>query len=105
MAAAGGEARREGEARKEVVKKPPIETASWCYRDKEDDVHHDFAWTITNFSRKINMVPNGEYIESDKFSVTAHGMDLEWQLCLYPRCEYTCHLPPATCHLPPDTSA
>lgn len=30
------------------------------------------------------MVPNGEYIESDKFSVTAHGMDLEWQLCLYP---------------------
>ena len=69
--------------------------------DKEDDVHHDFAWTITNFSRKINMVPNGEYIESDKvieansiilrvyniyqFSVTAHGMDLEWQLCLYPR--------------------
>jgi hypothetical protein len=29
-------------------------------------------------------VPNGEYIESDKFSVTAHGMDLEWQLCLYP---------------------
>jgi len=66
------------------VKKPPIETASWCYRDKEDDVHHDFAWTITNFSRKINMVPNGEYIESDKFFVTAHGMDLEWQLCLYP---------------------
>ena len=49
-------------------------------RDKEDDVHHDFAWTITNFSRKINVVPNGEYIESDKFSVTAHGMDLEWQV-------------------------
>lgn len=71
--------------KKEVpVKKPPIETASWCYRDKEDDVHHDFAWTITNFSRKINVVPNGEYIESDKFSVSAHGMDLEWQLCLYP---------------------
>jgi len=65
-------------------KKPPIETASWCYRDKEEDVHHDFAWTITNFSRKINGVPNGEYIESDKFSVSAHGMDLEWQLCLYP---------------------
>ena len=62
------------------VKKPPIETASWCYRDKEDDVHHDFAWTITNFSRKINVVPNGEYIESDKFSVSAHGMDLEWQV-------------------------
>ena len=76
--------------KKELVKKPPIETASWCYRgdhcpasmhfrefnenislsDKEDDVHHDFAWTITNFSRKINMVPNGEYIESDK--VLAH---------------------------------
>ena len=35
-------------------------------------------------SRKVNGVPNGEYIESDKFSVTAHGMDLEWQLCLYP---------------------
>jgi len=70
---------------KEVsVKKPPIETASWCYRDKEEDVHHDFAWTITNFSRKISVMPNGEYIESDKFSVTAHGMDLEWQLCLYP---------------------
>lgn len=65
-------------------KKPPIETASWCYRDKEEDVHHDFAWTITNFSRKINGVPNGEYIESDKFNVSAHGMDLEWQLCLYP---------------------
>ena len=26
----------------------------------------------------------GEYIESDKFFVSAHGMDLEWQLCLYP---------------------
>ena len=65
------------------VKKPPIETASWCYRDKEDDVHHDFAWTITNFSRKINVVPNGEYIESDKFFVSAHGMDLEWQVLIY----------------------
>ena len=43
-----------------VVKKPPIETASWCFRDKEDDVHHDFAWTITNFSRKVNMIPNCE---------------------------------------------
>jgi len=75
------------EGRKEApppVKKPPIETASWCYRDKEDDVHHDFAWTITNFSRKTNVVPNGEYIESDKFFVSAHGMELEWQLCLYP---------------------
>ena len=49
------------EARKEPVnRKPPIETASWCYRDKEDDVHHDFAWTITNFSRKINVVPNSK---------------------------------------------
>jgi len=65
-------------------KKPPIETASWCYRDKEADVLHDFAWTITNFSRKINGVQNGDYIESDKFNVSAHGMDLEWQLCLYP---------------------
>ena len=55
-------------AKKELVRKPPIETASWCYRDKEDDVHHDFAWTITNFSRKINVVPNsecccGQYVE------------------------------------------
>ena len=41
-------------------RKPPIETASWCYRDKEEDVHHDFAWTITNFSRKINVVPNSK---------------------------------------------
>ena len=50
-------------AKKELVRKPPIETASWCYRDKEDDVHHDFAWTITNFSRKINVVPNSEWCE------------------------------------------
>ena len=71
-------------AKDAAAKKPPIETASWCFRDKEEDVHHDFAWTITNFSRKINLVPNGEYIESDKFFVSAHGMDLEWQLCLYP---------------------
>ena len=48
-------------AKNAVVKKPPIETASWCFRDKEEDVHHDFAWTITNFSRKINLVPNGEW--------------------------------------------
>ena len=47
-------------AKEAAVKKPPIETASWCFRDKEEDVHHDFAWTITNFSRKINLVPNGE---------------------------------------------
>ena len=46
------------------AKKPPIETASWCYRDKEDDVHHDFAWTITNFSRKINVVPNSKFTTS-----------------------------------------
>ena len=88
------------EGKEVIVKKPPIETASWCFRDKEEDVHHDFAWTITNFSRKINLIPNGEssnsceaesycmmsgeYIESDKFFVSAHGMDLEWQLCLYP---------------------
>ena len=38
-------------AKKELVRKPPIETASWCYRDKED-----------------------------KFFVTVHGMELEWQL-------------------------
>ena len=56
-AAAGGE----NSEKKDPAKKPPIETASWCYRDKEDDVHHDFAWTITNFSRKINVVPNSEY--------------------------------------------
>ena len=49
----------------------------------EDDVHHDFTWTITNFSRKISVVPNGEYIESDKFSTTAHGRDLEWLIYLY----------------------
>ena len=54
-----------------------------CYRDKEDDVQDDFAWTITNLSRKISVVPNGEYIESDKFSTTASGRDLEWLLCLY----------------------
>ena len=88
------------EGKEVIVKKPPIETASWCFRDKEEDVHHDFAWTITNFSRKINLITNGEsstsylaeiywtmsgeYIESDKFFVSAHGMDLEWQLCLYP---------------------
>ena len=47
-------------AKEAAVKKPPIETASWCFRDKEEDVHHDFAWTITNFSRKINVVPNSE---------------------------------------------
>ena len=49
-------------AKEAAVKKPPIETASWCFRDKEEDVHHDFAWTITNFSRKINLVPNGETV-------------------------------------------
>ena len=51
-------------AKDAAVKKPPIETASWCFRDKEEDVHHDFAWTITNFSRKINLVPNGERCSS-----------------------------------------
>ena len=61
-AGAGGE----NSERKDPAKKPPIETASWCYRDKEDDVHHDFAWTITNFSRKINVVPNS------KFFLSAH---------------------------------
>ena len=34
------------------------------------------------FSTNISL--SGEYIESDKFFVSAHGMDLEWQLCLYP---------------------
>ena len=58
-AAAGGE----NSERKDPAKKPPIETASWCYRDKEDDVHHDFAWTITNFSRKINVVPNSKFCQ------------------------------------------
>ena len=62
-------------AKEAAVKKPPIETASWCFRDKEEDVHHDFAWTITNFSRKINMVPNGEYIESDKVLTCTFAKD------------------------------
>ena len=83
---------------KVLTRKPLIESASWCYRDKEEDVHQDFVLTIINFSRKINVVPNSkffcnfllkyysnlifsaEYIESDKF----HGMELEWQLYLYP---------------------
>ena len=79
-APAGGESSE----KKDPAKKPPIETASWCYRDKEDDVHHDFAWTITNFSRKINVVPNSEYKKyyytilntislcSDKLNVKGH---------------------------------
>ena len=61
-AGAGGE----NSERKDPAKKPPIETASWCYRDKEDDVHHDFAWTITNFSRKINVVPNSKFCQHIK---------------------------------------
>ena len=55
-----GMAEKVKEGKEVIVKKPPIETASWCFRDKEEDVHHDFAWTITNFSRKINLIPNGE---------------------------------------------
>ena len=31
-----------------------------------------------------NLIFSAEYIESDKFFVSAHGMELEWQLCLYP---------------------
>ena len=54
MTEAGGSS---SEGVKVLTRKPPIETASWCYRDKEEDVHHDFVWTITNFSRKINVVP------------------------------------------------
>ena len=53
--------RRSSEGVKVLTRKPPIETTSWCYRDKEEDVHHDFAWTITNFSRKINVVPNSKF--------------------------------------------
>ena len=30
------------------------------------------------------MIFSAEYIESDKFSVSANGMEPEWQLCLYP---------------------
>ena len=99
MTEAGGSS---SEGVKVLTRKPLIESASWCYRDKEEDVHQDFVLTIINFSRKINVVPNSkffcnfllkyysnsifsaEYIESDKFSVSANGMEPEWQLCLYP---------------------
>ena len=54
MTEAGGSS---SEGVKVLTRKPLIESASWCYRDKEEDVHQDFVLTITNFSRKINVVP------------------------------------------------
>ena len=70
-APAGGE--NSNSEKKDPAKKPPIETASWCYRDKEDDVHHDFAWTITNFSRKINVVPNSKLLYQSTSQTTLHS--------------------------------
>ena len=44
-----------------IVKKPPIETASWCFRDKEEDGPRDINLEKADYRDKLtNMIAEAQ---------------------------------------------
>jgi len=68
------------------VKKPPIISTSWSFTDNEPDTKYDHAWSIANFTRKMDM-ENGEELKSGVFSIRTKDRQTDWFMRINPNGE------------------
>jgi len=75
-----------GKAPSPGVKKPPILSTSWSFTDNEPDTKYDHAWSIANFTRKMDM-ENGEELKSGVFSIRTKDRQTDWFMRINPNGE------------------
>jgi len=68
------------------IKKPPIVSTSWSFTDNEPDTKYDHAWSIANFTRKMDM-ENGEELKSGVFSIRTKDRQTDWFMRINPNGE------------------
>jgi len=68
------------------VKKPPILSTSWSFTDNEPDTKYDHAWSIANFTKKMEM-ENGEELKSGVFSIRTKDRQTDWFMRINPNGE------------------
>jgi len=68
------------------VKKPPILSSSWSFTDNEPDTKYDHAWSIANFTKKMDM-ENGEELKSGVFSIRTKDRQTDWFMRINPNGE------------------
>jgi len=68
------------------LKKPPIGSASWSYTDNEPDTKYDHAWSIAQFSKKMEM-ENGEELKSGVFAIKTKDKHTDWFMRINPNGE------------------
>ena len=68
------------------VKKPPIVSTSWSFTDNEPDTKYDHAWSIANFTKKMEM-ENGEELKSGVFSIRTKDRTTDWFMRINPNGE------------------
>eukprot|EP00088_Acartia_fossae_P005748 TRINITY_DN12594_c0_g1_i1.p1 TRINITY_DN12594_c0_g1~~TRINITY_DN12594_c0_g1_i1.p1 ORF type:complete len:426 (-),score=56.56 TRINITY_DN12594_c0_g1_i1:105-1382(-) len=66
------------------IKKPPVDSAGWCYTRCKEDISYSFAWTIEGFRRKMETFTNGQCLTSHIFKVTVDGKETAWKLECFP---------------------
>jgi len=68
------------------VKKPPILSTSWSFTDNEPDTKYDHAWSIANFTKKMEM-ENGEELKSGVFTIRTKDRQTDWFMRINPNGE------------------
>jgi len=68
------------------LKKPPIVSSSWSFTDNEPDTKYDHAWSIANFTRKMDL-ENGEELKSGVFSIRTKNRHTDWFMRINPNGE------------------
>jgi len=68
------------------VKRPPIPATSWSFTENEPDTKYDHAWSISNFSKKMDM-DNGEELKSGVFTVKTKERTTDWFMRINPNGE------------------
>ena len=68
------------------MKKPPIVSTSWSFTDNEPDTKYDHAWSIANFTKKMEM-ENGEELKSGVFSIRTKDRTTDWFMRINPNGE------------------
>lgn len=68
------------------VKKPPVNATSWSFTDNEPDTKYDHAWSISNFSKKMEM-ENAEELKSGVFMVKTKERSTDWFMRINPNGE------------------
>lgn len=82
----GGGGNNAGKPNSPGVKKPPIVSTSWSFTDNEPDTKYDHAWSIANFTKKMEM-ENGEELKSGVFSIRTKDRTTDWFMRINPNGE------------------